>query len=269
MFPGASLMLSGVDHLTLLSNHPKALLTLFTEVFELPLAWPFESYGFFSSGGVFAQNLQIEVVQKESWSRNLTKALSFKSAINIHQTRGALLSLGLDCLPVATYQECVPNEHDDSGLLWSTINQHLAKNGFARLQAIWSSFVYGTTRFQEAAELYIVEYHYDASAFFAAKQQELERTQGWLGVEEFILSSPNLASTQQRVDALLSCCTTPIKISLLNGSHEDIVAMKVKLRSLKKVTETLQAHGICGEATATQVQVQSHLLEGFQLIFVE
>jgi hypothetical protein len=72
-------MLAGLDHITLLLNQPHALLALFSERLKLPVAWPFGPCGPFSSGGVFAGNLQFEVVQKESWSASLKSALSLSA----------------------------------------------------------------------------------------------------------------------------------------------------------------------------------------------
>ena len=41
-----------IDHIMIVSDSPEALFHLFSEQLELPLGFPFKSYGTFSSGGV-------------------------------------------------------------------------------------------------------------------------------------------------------------------------------------------------------------------------
>lgn len=52
-----------VDHIIIRANDPERLFLLLTETLELPVAWPLKPYGFFVSGGVFAGNVNLEVLR--------------------------------------------------------------------------------------------------------------------------------------------------------------------------------------------------------------
>lgn len=52
-----------IDHVLLNSDEPAQLFRLFSQKFGLPVAWPFQSYGTFSSGGVGFGNVNIELLQ--------------------------------------------------------------------------------------------------------------------------------------------------------------------------------------------------------------
>ncbi len=51
-----------VDHIIIQTADAQALFALLTDTLELPVAWPLRSYGFFTSGGAFAGNVNIEVL---------------------------------------------------------------------------------------------------------------------------------------------------------------------------------------------------------------
>ena len=49
-----------IDHFFAVSSDPESLFRVFREIFGLPVAWPFKSYGGFASGGISAGNTVIE-----------------------------------------------------------------------------------------------------------------------------------------------------------------------------------------------------------------
>ncbi len=63
LFSGPTPIVARIDHVIIQAPDPKPLFTLLTDVFELPVAWPLQSYGVFTSGGVFVGNVNIEIMQ--------------------------------------------------------------------------------------------------------------------------------------------------------------------------------------------------------------
>lgn len=59
-----------VDHIIIQTADAQALFTFLTDKLKLPVAWPLRSYGFFTSGGVFAGNVNIEILLKPNPDRS-------------------------------------------------------------------------------------------------------------------------------------------------------------------------------------------------------
>jgi hypothetical protein len=59
-----------VDHIMIESANPKALFIFFTEALNLPTAWPIESRQGYTSGGVGAGNVTLEIFQYERKDEN-------------------------------------------------------------------------------------------------------------------------------------------------------------------------------------------------------
>jgi hypothetical protein len=55
-----------VDHVIVQTSDADALFAFLSDTLQLPVAWPLRSYGYFKSGGVFAGNVNIEVLQQPS-----------------------------------------------------------------------------------------------------------------------------------------------------------------------------------------------------------
>jgi hypothetical protein len=60
--PPAGALVRQIDHIMVSSDQPEKLFQLFSEKIELPLGWPFKSYGTFSSGGVGFGNVILELM---------------------------------------------------------------------------------------------------------------------------------------------------------------------------------------------------------------
>src|SRR5918994_4252111 len=60
--PPSSAVVAQIDHGVIESTDPVALFALFTEVLQLPVAWPFTAYPGFASGGAFLGNANVEAL---------------------------------------------------------------------------------------------------------------------------------------------------------------------------------------------------------------
>jgi hypothetical protein len=56
------LLVRQIDHIIIRSDEAEGLFRLFSEKLNLPVAWPYRSYGAFSSGGVGFGNVNIELM---------------------------------------------------------------------------------------------------------------------------------------------------------------------------------------------------------------
>jgi len=92
--PPSRAVVAQIDHVVVESTDPAALFTLFTEVLQLPVAWPFAAYPGFASGGAFLGNANVEALTlgdpatptAAAPGRAQLAALAFEPA---GQTRGA------------------------------------------------------------------------------------------------------------------------------------------------------------------------------------
>jgi hypothetical protein len=50
-----------IDHIIISLDDPEKMMRLLSEKLSLPVAWPFQAYGTFSSGGVSFGNVNIEI----------------------------------------------------------------------------------------------------------------------------------------------------------------------------------------------------------------
>jgi hypothetical protein len=56
-------MVRQIDHIMIETSDPAKLFTLFATTLGLPEAWPLKSFGAFTSGGVFAGNVNLELIR--------------------------------------------------------------------------------------------------------------------------------------------------------------------------------------------------------------
>lgn len=116
-----------VDHILVQTNDPRLLFDLFTDTLQLPIAWPIADYAAFTSGGVGAGNVNIEVLRPGS-PKNPAEA---GGAAEAHFTGIAfepyplseclteLKARGIVCNTQAPYISTLPN--GSKGALWTTI----------------------------------------------------------------------------------------------------------------------------------------------------
>jgi len=113
-----------LDHLIARVDEPRALFSLLTETFRLPVAWQLNSYPNFESGGVALGNLYLEILQCGAPRKNGTSpsgrfcAIAFESP-QIEDAAAELSRRRLPHTPVTPYVE----RGQDGGKtkLWSNV----------------------------------------------------------------------------------------------------------------------------------------------------
>ena len=115
-----------VDHIVIDSDTPEALLRLFTEQLELPVGFPYRSYGSFSSGGVGFGNVILEFIHVQDLHPGLAGVALEPEAIQ--EASSSLDARGLKHGPAKPVYQ--PDSSGGQRLGWTTMNLHLPADGF-------------------------------------------------------------------------------------------------------------------------------------------
>lgn len=122
----ASAFIRQVDHIVIDSDTPEALFHLFSEQLELPLGFPYKSYGTFSSGGVGFGNVILEFIHAQGLHPGLA-GVAFEPA-TIEEASSTLDALGVKHDPARPVYQ--PDSSGGKRLGWTTMELGLAADGF-------------------------------------------------------------------------------------------------------------------------------------------
>ena len=119
-----------VDHVLIKVADPEPLFKLLSQTLELPVAWPLKSYGVFVSGGVFAGNVNLEVLRMGPVAEKSRVdapgprmyGIAFEPADTIESSARILDDRKLNHGPLLPMSGVRPNgEH---GVLWTNVYLH-------------------------------------------------------------------------------------------------------------------------------------------------
>jgi hypothetical protein len=229
----ASRFIRQVDHIVIDSDHPEALFHLFSEQLDLPLGFPYQSYGTFSSGGVGFGNVILEFIHVKDFHPGLV-GVAFEPE-TIEEAPSALDARGVKHGPAnPVYQ---PDPSGGKRLGWTTMDLDLAADGF-----------------------FLCKYNVSVEPRRARIRQELDaRDGGPLGVafvSEIVVGVQNLAAAQsqfrsmlgpprQRETSLWAVGAGPA-VRLVTDSQDRIKEVRVKVHSLEKARTYLKEKGLLG-----------------------
>jgi hypothetical protein len=110
-----------VDHIIIQTADAQALFALLTDTLELPVAWPLRSYGFFTSGGAFAGNVNIEILLQSNANESKGPrfaGLAFEPAESAEASVAILDNRKISHGPVLPY---FGSENGNRRRLWSSV----------------------------------------------------------------------------------------------------------------------------------------------------
>ena len=122
----ASAFIRQVDHIMIDSDSPEALFHLFYEQLELPLGFPYKSYGTFSSGGVGFGNVILEFIHVQDLHPGLA-GVALEPA-TIEEASSTLDARGVKHEPAKPVYQ--PDPSGGKRLGWTTMELDLAAEGF-------------------------------------------------------------------------------------------------------------------------------------------
>ena len=229
----ASAFIRQVDHIVIDSDTPEALFHLFSEQLELPLGFPYKSYGAFSSGGVGFGNVILEFIHAQGLHPGLV-GVAFESA-TIEEASSTLDARGVRHDPAKPVYQ--PDSSGGRRLGWTTMELGLAADGF-----------------------FLCKYNVSVEPRRARIRAELDaRNGGPLGVDsvsEVVVGVRNLATAQNQFRSLLgpptesetSLWTVGVgpAIRLVTDSQDHLKEVRVKVHSLQKARAYLKEQGLLG-----------------------
>jgi hypothetical protein len=246
-----------IDHILIGSDEPEQLFRLFSEKLGLPVAWPFRSYGQFSSGGVGFGNVNIELIGSEHRQSGLT-------GVALEPTSLSEILSGLD----AQLKHGAPapfSQKDSSGaerLLWTTVNM---------------------TNLPPAGTVFFCKYNFDTDERRAPIKRELESHGGGpLGIEsvkELVIGVKDVAAAQHDWSILLGPVPpsqeplwqigTGPAIGLVAAQQDHLMLLRVKVKSLERARAFLKAENLLGLDAGHEISLDPSHVAGADVRLVE
>lgn len=247
-----------IDHILIGSNKPEQLFRLFSEKLGLPVAWPFRSYGQFSSGGVSLGNVNIELIGSEHRQSGLT-------GVALEPT--TLLSEVLSRLDVQGLKHGAPapfSQKDSSGaerLLWTTVDM---------------------TALPPAGTVFFCKYNFDVDERRALNNREESHGAGPLGIEsvmELVIGVKDMAAAQHDWSILLGPVPpsqetlwqigTGPAIRLVAAQEDHFVLLRVKVKSLDRDRAFLKGQNLLGVDGEHEISIDPTHFAGADIRLVE
>jgi hypothetical protein len=260
-----------VDHILISSDDPESLFEFFAGTMQLPVAWPLADYKSFSSGGIGAGNVNLEVlrspVRKGSSPAKSTKAryagVAFEP-VPLVQSLPQLKTRSITHSPPEPYRSILPDGSE--GTSWTTVVlTQISKPGLS---------------------VFLCEYN---PAFLNV---EIRRNQlggrlvldegGPLGirfVKEIVVRTKDLHGERERWQRLflpVAPSTTNgwqigngPAIRLTSGPGEGIRRIVLRVTSLSRARNFLERKQLLGAVTAHGITLNAARIQGLDILLVE
>jgi hypothetical protein len=259
-------ILRQVDHILIESRDPAALFAFFAETLQLPVAWPMADYPGFSSGGVSAGNVHLEVLRFAAGSEPAPAKRSAARLIGLAleplRLEDCLAEMRLRGIPYDPPEPTISKLPDGSeGTLWTTV-------GLPALS-------------KPELVVFLCEYN---SAFLHA---EIRRNQlggqlalrggGPLGikaVKEIVIGATDAAkwrSEWERLSVEAATSSTTLRIGngpalrLVPGSANRIQRVVMRVERLEAARAFLAKNGLLGSASAGEIAIAPGKIQGLSV----
>ncbi len=259
-----------VDHILVRADDPKSLFDLFSGTLELPVAWALSEYSGYTSGGVCAGNVNIEVLrlagQKKPAPAGHASAryvgIAFEP-IQFAESESQLKARRIRFDPLVPYISDLPD--GSQGALWTTLT---------------------LSRFSgPGLTVFLCEY---SPAFLnvAIRRNQLGgelvlRNGGPLGiksVKEVDVATPDFARDRPAWQRLLAAPSQPEAavwqvgsgpaIRLIRGPGVKIVRILVRVNSLASAKTFLAGKRMLGTVSHDRVAVEPSAIQGLEVVLV-
>jgi hypothetical protein len=246
-----------VDHVILASDNAEALYRLFSEKLQIPIAWRFQSYGTFASGGVSLGSINLELLLAQHGPYGLTRmALEPESLSTVLPA--------LDARDVPHAEPAPYSQKDPSGvdhILWTTVGMPLIV---------------------PAKTVFLCKYNTDVEERRRRTTDELQKNGGGpLGIEfpaAIVLGVRELTSAESHWTKLLA----PVRptdgkwdlgagpaIRLVADDQDHLAIMQIKVKSLQRARSFLMHEQLLGLDTEREISMDPSRVSGADIRFVE
>ncbi len=257
-----------VDHILILTNDPKPVFRLLSEKLALPVAWPYQSYGAFASGGVSVGNVNFEVVKMAPDTA--------RSARN--QAQKADKGLAAFALEPSSVSEIVA-WLDARGLKHGMPAPFYQKDRSGKEQLSWTVI---QTSLPPAQTAFFCKYTFNVPARRARLAQVLkDHGGGPLGIEsatELVLGVRDLTAALRDWQNLLGRASTlgarwelgsGPAIHLVASDEDRLTILRIKVKSLGAARAFLRSQNLLGLDTPHEISLRRSAVGGADIRLIE
>jgi hypothetical protein len=261
-----------IDHIMVRAEHPETLFTLFTETFELPVAWPLANRGGVSSGGVGFGNVNVEVIK-------FPGQLAAGSSL-----------VGFAFEPVSSLSDSLA-ELDRRGVVYGSLRPFVITSSEGAASTLWTNVTLSQlsdsdTPADATLHIFLSEYapeYVDSEQRRARLRTVLAQNDGGpLGVDgvvEVTVGTTNPDVSKELWGALLAPQALSAEglwtagngpsIRLVRAAEAAIQGLVIGVRSLGRAEAFLRERGLLGSVSQDLVTIDRNRVEGLRISLVE
>ncbi len=262
--PSQGKVIRQVDHILIASNDANELFSLLSETFELPVVWPMGNYGRFTSGGVSAGNVNLEVVN-----------MPVSTADN---ARSQIIGFALEPEPLKDSLK----ELDARGITHGVSVPFTILDSTGSVTTLWNSVALPDIS-NNYIIIFLCEYSHDLPAQRNKTLGELmSRNGGPLSiksVEEIVIGTTYMQESKDKWQLLLEPLSPSSQsvwhleagpaIHLIEAEKDGIYELVINVRSLDQARDFLAEHDLLGINIRDEITVIDSYLQGLTIKLVE
>jgi hypothetical protein len=270
--PGGAVPVGQIDHIMIRTGRPETLFKLFTETFELPVAWPLANRGGVTSGGVGFGNVNVE-------------AIKFPG----QHTAGSSL-VGFAFEPFTSLSDSLA-ELDRRGIAHGRLRPFVITASDGAAATLWTNVT--LSQFSDSdtpadATLHIFLSEYTPEYVDSGQRRERLRTGlaqngggplGIDGVVEVTVGTTNPSVSRELWGELLAPQASSAEglwrvghgpsIRLVSATEAAIQGLVIRVRSLGRAEAFLREQGLLGSVSQDHVMIDPDRVEGLRISLVE
>jgi hypothetical protein len=251
-----------IDHIIIQSDEPEKTFKMLSETLALSIAWPFQSYGSFSSGAVNLGNVALEVIQLKG-------------------RRPGFAGVVLEPLASQSVPDIV-RSLKDRGVAYDEPEPTFQKDQLGKEYLAWT--LIGLPHLAPAGTIYFCKFNYATDPVRLKAAQALRNSGGGaLGVDsvrELVIGARNISVAkgewtlilgmprQRGNDFVWDNGSGPL-IHLTAAPTDQILLLRVKVKSLQAAQRFLSSNGLLGSASGTEVSMLRSHTSDAEIHFVE
>ena len=262
--PSQGKVIRQVDHVLIASNDADELFSLLSDTFELPVVWPMGNYGRFTSGGVSAGNVNLEVIK-----------MPVSTADN---ARSQIIGFALEPEPL----EDSLKELDARGITHGASVPFTILNSSGSVTTLWNSVALPDISNNNII-IFLCEYSHDLPAQRNKTLGELMSRKGGPlsieSVEEIVIGTTNMLESKDHWQLLLEPLSPSSQgvwhleagpaIHLIEAEKDGVYELAINVRSLDQARDFLAEHDLLGINRPDEITVIGAYLQGLTIKFVE
>ncbi len=258
-------MVKKVDHVTISCTNPEALFDTFTQTLGLPVAWSFSAYPGFSTGGVYAGNVNLETLKFDTQEGSpAMPSFTF------------LYGIVFESYPL----DQVTSEFEQRGANPGAPQDQLREMNGQQVK-VWTNVTLQALSTQDYI-VYLCEYTPEMQAALASHTGAATGPLGGIGLTgvkeiDIVSTQPDqtrelwekvFAPAPMSAGGVLSFDNGPaIRITL--GDQDMIEGLVLQVASLQTARDFLDGAGLLGDSSASELRINSAAVQGLNISLVE